>query len=216
MTGQVAVHSTRQSLAVDKRGDLTIGGLTLSGGGGGGGNNAQAGEAAAGTNSTGKAGGSSLTLPNGLTLGGGGGGGGNGNANANANANAQSSSLQGFLAAAEGASAKNQTGQAAPQASGAGQGEATTATPGEATAPPPPAAGEAATPPAGEPKAVAESEQFSEEAGITVDSNGNLQNLGGDLGITKVSDTTCQPLPRLQKYQAQDESMLASIVQPEY
>jgi hypothetical protein len=37
-------------------------------------------------------------------------------------------------------------------------------------------------------KATQEAEQFSEEAGITLDKDGNAQNLGGDLGITKGSD----------------------------
>jgi hypothetical protein len=37
-------------------------------------------------------------------------------------------------------------------------------------------------------KATEESERFSEEAGITLGKDGNAQNLGGNLGITKGSD----------------------------
>ncbi|GKT46117.1 uncharacterized protein ColSpa_06298 [Colletotrichum spaethianum] len=40
----------------------------------------------------------------------------------------------------------------------------------------------------GQPKAVAESEQFKDNLGIIVGANGQVQNVGGDLGITKGSD----------------------------
>ena len=59
---------------------------------------------------------------------------------------------------------------------------------GEAAAAPP--AGEAAKGEAnaGEVQATKESEQFSENAGITIGADGQAQNLGGNLGITKGSD----------------------------
>ncbi|KAF3767545.1 hypothetical protein M406DRAFT_328616 [Cryphonectria parasitica EP155] len=193
-TGQVATHIKWKSPTVKERGDLTIGGLTLGSGDNGGqpgGAAAATGTTAAGqsnSTNTGGGGGSSLTLPNGLTLGGDGGG----NANANANANTQNSALDGFLAAAQGA-AKNQTGTADAATAGTAQ-----TSPGQGEAASPTVAAEGATgagtaetaqaAEAGQPKAVAESDQFSEDAGITLDSNGNAQNLGGDLGITKGSD----------------------------
>ncbi|KAK1980210.1 hypothetical protein LZ30DRAFT_595253 [Colletotrichum cereale] len=40
----------------------------------------------------------------------------------------------------------------------------------------------------GQPKAVEESEQFKENAGITLGADGQAKNLGGNLGITKGSD----------------------------
>ncbi|KAK1579300.1 uncharacterized protein LY79DRAFT_346067 [Colletotrichum navitas] len=48
-------------------------------------------------------------------------------------------------------------------------------------------AGEAAAK-EGQPKAVEESEQFKDDAGITIGADGQVQNLGGNLGITKGSD----------------------------
>ena len=41
---------------------------------------------------------------------------------------------------------------------------------------------------AGEVTALAQSEQFREESGITLDSSGNAANLGGNLGITQSQD----------------------------
>lgn len=47
---------------------------------------------------------------------------------------------------------------------------------------------EAAAAKAGEVEAVKESENFKDNAGITLDANGRAVNLGGNLGITKGSD----------------------------
>lgn len=192
-SGQVASHIKWRPAALKERqisiggdgGGISIGGLTVGGSGGGNGQG----------NST-KGNGGGITLPDGVSLGGGKGGG-NGQGANNQTQKGQSSALGAFIAAAEGAS-KNQTGAAAeapaaaaaaataPSGQGAvGEGQAVAGEPaaGEGVAAP---GGEAAAP--GEPKAVAESEQFSENAGITVGQDGQTQNLGGNLGITKGSD----------------------------
>ncbi|KAJ4419421.1 hypothetical protein N0V82_005003 [Gnomoniopsis sp. IMI 355080] len=93
--------------------------------------------------------------------------------------------------AGEGAAAQPAS-QPASQPATEGAGQAVSAAPANEGAT---KAGEgAAAAPAGEgaakageaePKAVTESEQFSENAGITLGADGSAQNLGGNLGITK-------------------------------
>lgn len=156
-------------------------------------------------------GGGGLTLPNGLTLG----GGGNGNgAKGNATAAAaegqaaaaeaaaakaqpqQGTSLGNFIAAAQNA-AKNGTAKVTEEEGAKIGGEGAAAATGEGAAKPagegaaaaaPAGEGAAKAGEAGQPKAVAESEAFSEEAGITLGADGSAQNLGGNLGITKGTD----------------------------
>ncbi|KAK2007300.1 hypothetical protein LZ32DRAFT_662960 [Colletotrichum eremochloae] len=82
-------------------------------------------------------------------------------------------SANGTANAAEGAAAPNQKAGEGQKADGEKKNEGQ--------------AGEAAAK-EGQPKAVEESEQFKENAGITIGADGQAKNLGGNLGITKGSD----------------------------
>ncbi|EFQ25970.1 hypothetical protein CGRA01v4_14383 [Colletotrichum graminicola] len=97
------------------------------------------------------------------------------------------SALDAFLGAANGnKKAGNGTANAAEGAAApgkqAGEGQKVNAGEGKKNQ-----AGEAAAK-EGQPKAVGESEQFKDDAGITIGANGQVQNVGGNLGITKGSD----------------------------
>ncbi|KAK2056744.1 hypothetical protein LY76DRAFT_627511 [Colletotrichum caudatum] len=88
-------------------------------------------------------------------------------------ANAAKKNANGTANAAEGAAAPGEKAGEGQKAGGKEGGENQ--------------AGEAAAK-EGQPKAVEESEQFKENAGITVGAGGQVQNIGGNLGITKGSD----------------------------
>ncbi|WQF89895.1 hypothetical protein CDEST_14909 [Colletotrichum destructivum] len=78
--------------------------------------------------------------------------------------------------------------EAAKEAQRQGKGTEAARPAGEGQQSPAPRPAEEAGPAKGQPKAVEESEQFKENAGITIGADGQAQNLGGNLGITKGSD----------------------------
>ncbi|KAK2036525.1 hypothetical protein LZ31DRAFT_615342 [Colletotrichum somersetense] len=168
-TGLDRPNLTKRQISFESGGGISIGGLKL----GGKGNETEAGaNVAADRIANNNAG---LTI-GGLKLGGDKSAGSTGN-----------SALDAFLGAANGGKKNaNGTANAAEGAAAPGEkaGEGQKAEGGEGGKN---QAGEAAAK-EGQPKAVEESEQFKENAGITVGANGQVQNIGGNLGITKGSD----------------------------
>ncbi|KZL76628.1 hypothetical protein CI238_03609 [Colletotrichum incanum] len=113
---------------------------------------------------------------------------GNGTANAGEGQRAGAGKGEGGPGANPGEAAKaeqglgSNPGEAAKEAQRQGNGAEAARPEGEGQQPQP---GQAAE---GQPKAVEESEQFKENAGITLGADGQAQNIGGNLGITKGSD----------------------------